>query len=243
VSILQAAVEQLPLLAAALPGQALSPETLVAPTWTLYVATGINALSGAAFAARRGFDFVGVIGLALAQGLGGLMLMSILLRLGIPFVLTDAVYIMVALAAGLAGFFFAAQISQALRFALVIDALAMGLFVSIGAGSSLLVALNPISAVFVGVITAIGGLILRDVLAGSAPMVLRPGVLVGVVALAGSLLFIALVEVAGTTIAQAQGVTVLFVTVLRTLAVLLNWRTGEATKLADRLGSYREGRR
>ena len=218
-------------------------DQLVLPDWTLYLATAFNALSGAAFAARRGFDFTGVVGMAFIQGIGGLMLLAVLLQLGVPFVLTDPWYIVAATAAGLLGFFFAAAISQALRSALILDALAMGLFVAIGVGTSIQVAVNPLAAVIMGVVTATGGLILRDIMAGNAPTILRPGVLVGVVALAGSALFVVMVRYLGATLAQAQVITVVFVAVMRVLAVTLDWRTHEATDLSDRMARYWEGRR
>jgi uncharacterized membrane protein YeiH len=218
-------------------------DQLVLPDWTLYLATAFNALSGAAFAARRGFDFTGVVGMAFIQGIGGLMLLAVLLQLGVPFVLTDPWYIVAATAAGLLGFFFAAAISQALRSALILDALAMGLFVAIGVGTSIQVAVNPLAAVIMGVVTATGGLILRDIMAGNAPTLLRPGVLVGVVALAGSVLFVLMVRYLGTTLAQAQVITVVFVAVMRVLAVTLDWRTHEATDLSERMARYWEGRR
>ena len=140
----------------------------------------------------------------------------------------DPWFIFSASVAGLLAFFFAAAISQALRSALVLDALAMGLFVSIGAAQSLLVDVNSMSAVFIAVVTATGGLVLRDILAGNAPTVLRPGVLVGVVALAGAVLFVVLVRVFGVALGQAEVVTALFVAVVRTLAVVRDWRTHEA---------------
>lgn len=221
-----------------------SPVTALGiPLWMLYLATAINALSGAAYAARRGFDFVGVLGMGVIQGIGGLLLMSILLQLGQPFVLTDPLFVVVASAAGLLAFFFAAAISQALRAALVLDALAMGLFVAVGVGQSLLVAINPMSAIFIGVVTATGGLVVRDILAGNAPTILRPGVLVGVVALGGAVLMVVLVEWFDVPMSAAEIITVLFVAVLRTLAVLLDWRTSEATDLSERMARYWEGRR
>ena len=218
-------------------------EALGIPLWTLYLATAVNALSGAAYAARRGFDFVGVLGMGVIQGIGGLMLMSILLQLGAPFVLTDPLFIVVASASGLLAFFFAAAITKALRFALILDALAMGLFVSVGVGQSLAVQINSMSAVFIGVVTATGGLVLRDILAGNAPTILRPGVLVGVVALAGSVLYVVLLRWFELPLATTQFITIAFVATVRTLAVLLDWRTSEATDLSARMTRYWEGRR
>lgn len=212
------------------------------PAWSIYLAAGINALAGAAFAARRGFDVIGVIGLGIAQGLGGLLLLSILLQTGVPFVLSDPRYILITGAAGILGFFFAAAISQALRLALVLDALAMGFLVSVGVNQSLNVQLNVMAAVFVGVLTGVGGLILRDIMAGIAPQVLRPGVYAGVVALVGALVFVGMVEI-GATRGVAQLVTVLVVGVLRTLAVVLDWRTHKASDLSGRAWRYWEAGR
>jgi uncharacterized membrane protein YeiH len=220
----------------------LSPSGTIAD-WGLYIATAINAVSGAAYAARRGFDVVGVIGLAVAQGLGGLLLLSVILQLGVPVVLTDPVFIILALVMGLLGFFFAAPISQALRFALIIDALAMGLLVAVGVGQSLAVAVNPLSAIFMGVVTSTGGLVLRDILAGNAPMLLRPGVWTGLAALAGAVLMVLLVEWSGVPLGPAQTITVVFVTLIRTLAVVFDWRTSEASDVQARMTQYWEGRR
>lgn len=238
-----AAIQELGQSIAALPMQDVVVDSLALPTWTLYLATFINALSGAAYAARRGFDLVGVVGMGVIQGLGGLVLLAVLLQLGTPFVLTDPWYLVFAIIAGMLGFFFAAAISQALRSALVLDALAMGLFVSVGVAESIIVALNPLSAILIGVLTATGGLVVRDIMAGNAPTLLRPGVLVGVVALAGSVLFLVLVRWFDFPLWRAQLITVLFVGVLRTLAVVRDWRTHEASDLSARMARYWEGRR
>ena len=237
-----AAALALPGAVVAADGSSLQSDALALPLWTLYLATAINALSGGAYAARRGFDFTGVVGMAMIQGIGGLLLLSVLLQLGVPFVLTDPWYIVTAAVAGLLAFFFARAISQALRSALILDALAMGLFVSVGAGEALRVAVNPLSAILLGVVTATGGLVLRDIMAGNAPTILRPGVLVGVVALAGSVLFVAMVRYLGASLSQAQLATVLFVGLMRTLAVVLDWRTNEAGDLSARMARFWEGR-
>lgn len=235
--------EPLLLTAPAAVGAVSELETLALPLWTLYLSTAINALSGAAYAARRGFDFVGVIGLAISQGLGGLVLLAVLLQLGTSVVFTDPVFLMVSVLAGLMAFFFAAAITRALRFAIVLDALAMGLFVSLGVGQALQAAANPAAAVFLGVLTATGGLVLRDIMAGNAPSILRPGVLTGVVALAGSVLFLVLVRSLGMSYLEAQVSTVLFVGVVRSLAVWRDWRTHEARDFSARVSRYWEGLR
>ena len=212
---------------------------LALPDWSILAAVGLNGLSGAAFGARRGFDVIGVLGLAVAQGLGGLILLSLLLQLGVPFVLADPIYISVVGIAGLLGFFFAAAISQALRLAILLDGLAVGFLCTVGVSQALNVKLEPVAAVFLGVLTATGGLIIRDILAGIAPQVLRPGVWLGVTALIGSILYVTLIQV-GANRPTAQVVTVLTVGGLRMLAVLRGWRTHRAHDVSGKVWDYWE---
>ncbi len=207
------------------------------PDWFSFVAVAFNGLAGATYAARRGFDVIGVLGLAIAQGLGGLLVMSTLLQLGVPFVLKDPGYVLLALAAGVIGFFFAGPMSQALKLALVMDGLALGFLCAVGVDRAIGTELGPVPAAFIGVVTATGGLILRDVLAGVAPTVLRPGVWVGVAATLGAAVQVVLVEV-GVTRSLAQVITVIFVAALRTLSVTMGWRTHAAEDVAQRAARY-----
>lgn len=204
------------------------------PAWSPYAAVAFGAISGAAFAARRGFDVIGVIGLAIAQGLGGLLLMAILLQTGTPAVLTDGWYLIIVSAAGVLGFFFAGLIARAVQAAVILDALSLGLLCALGTNGALRTGLDAAPAVFIGVMTAVGGLILRDVMAGRAPQILRPGIYIALAALIGAIAFVLLVKV-GATLAVAQVVTVVIVTAIRWLSVHYGWRTREATDFSDRV--------
>lgn len=210
------------------------PDDLI--EWSTFAAVGFGSLSGAAFAARRGFDVIGVLGLAIAQGMGGLMLAPILLQTGTPEVLTDGRYLVVVSVAAALGFFFAGLIARAVSSALLIDALSLGLLVVIGAGMALDTGLDNIPAVFIAVMTAVGGLILRDVLAGRPPEVLRPGIFVAFAALIGAVAYIVLVDL-GVSSQAAQWPALAVVAGLRILSVRQRWRTREATDLTDRVWS------
>lgn len=204
------------------------------PAWSTYAAVAFGALAGAAFAARRGFDVIGVLGLAVAQGMGGLLLEAILLQTGAPPVLTDGRYLMLVTAAGALGFFFAGLIARAIRSAILVDALALGLLCALGTNDALRSGLNNVSAVFIGVMTAVGGMVLRDILAGRAPEVLRPGIFIAFAALIGAIVFVLLVDV-GSTRAFAQIAALVVVTLLRLLSVRLHWVTHEAHDFSDRV--------
>lgn len=205
------------------------------PAWTLLAAVGVGAVSGAAYAARRGFDVVGVLFLAVAEGLGGLLLRDTLLQTGTSIVLLDGRYLLVALGAAVIGFFFAGLIDRLEGVILVLDALALGFLCTIGAVAALNIALGSVVAIFIGTLTAAGGLVLRDLLAGDAPRVLRPGVFTAAAAFLGALTFVLLVQTASIATGQAQIIAMLVVFAVRVLAVRLSWRTRPAQDLSDRI--------
>ena len=66
------------------------------PSWTTYAAVAVSGLAGATYAARRGFDVVGVFGIAFATGLGGLLIRDLLITTGTPNILTQPLFAAVA---------------------------------------------------------------------------------------------------------------------------------------------------
>ncbi len=207
------------------------------PPWSAYAAVLVGGVAGASHAARRGFDVIGVLGLAIAGGLGGLLARDVLLQKGTPVVLTDPRYLLAACLAALLGFFFAGLISRAGKVLLVLDALAMGLFVSLGASAAFYYGMGVAPAIFLGLITAIGGTILRDVLSGEPPSVMRPGVYAGLAALIGACAF-AVMWKAGLPSGWAQLFTIVIVFGLRLLAVWRRWESPTSVDLTDRMWDY-----
>ena len=204
------------------------------PAWTPYAAVLVGGLVGASHAARRGFDVIGVLGLAIAGGLGGLLLRDVLLQKGTPVVLTDPRYLLTATLAALLGFFFAGLISSLGRVLMVLDALSLGLFATLGASAALYYGMGPAPAVFLGLTTAVGGIILRDVLSGEPPSIMRPGIFIGVAALFGACVFVGLREL-GVSSGLAQIATILVVFGLRLLAVWRKWESPTSIDLTDRM--------
>lgn len=205
------------------------------PGWTQLAAVGVGAISGAAFAARRGFDVVGVLVLSVATGLGGLLLRDTLLQRGTSIVITDGRYLLIAAIAAVIGFFFAGLVDRLEPVVVVLDALALGFLSAAGANAALAIQLPAVAAVFIGAATAAGGLVLRDLLAGIAPAIMRPGVLIAAAAFIGALVFTMLVVYTGIARSQAQVIVVLVVFAIRLLAVRLQWRTRPARDLTDRI--------
>lgn len=205
------------------------------PQWTLYAAVIISGVAGATYAARRGFDVIGVLTLSVTTGLGGLLLRDILLGRG-PIILRDGTFIWCAVGAAVIGFFFAGYLARYDRVLLSLDALAMGLLATVGADSGLRAGLGVLPAIALGTIVATAGPLFRDVIGGDAPQLVRPGVYMGVIALAGSILFVALDSWTRNPL-LAQLIVIGVVFLARLVAITLNIKTKPADDLADRVWS------
>lgn len=206
------------------------------PVWTLYLAVVISGVAGATYAARRGFDVIGVLTLSVTTGLGGLLIRDILLARG-PIVLRDSTFIWMAVVAAVVGFFFAGYIARFDRVLLALEALAMGLLATVGTDSALRAGLGALSAIVVGTIVATAGSLLRDILGGDAPQLLRPGVFLGVIALVGSILYVLIESIIREPLA-AQIMVISVVFIGRLLAVRWDIETRPAADLSDRVWSY-----
>jgi len=153
----------------------------------------VFALSGGLVAVRKELDLFGVLVLAGITGLGGGFLRDLLIGAVPPASLEDWRYLMVPVAAGLVTFWFHPALGRMERLVTFFDAAGLGLFCVTGALKALAFGLGPLPAALMGMLTAIGGGMLRDLLAGRVPVVLR-GELYATPALVGAALAVAGVE-------------------------------------------------
>jgi uncharacterized membrane protein YeiH len=133
----------------------------------------VFALSGGLVGVRKGLDLFGVLVLAGATGLGGGFLRDVLIGAVPPAALTDWRYLAVPVAAGLVTFWFHPALGRMERLVTVFDAAGLGLFCVAGALKALDYGLGPVPAALMGTLTAVGGGVVRDILAGRVPVVLR----------------------------------------------------------------------
>ncbi|HEU5039154.1 MAG TPA: trimeric intracellular cation channel family protein [Nocardioides sp.] len=150
----------------------------------------VFAISGALVAVRKGLDVFGVLVLAGTTGLGGGFLRDVLIDATPPAALADWRYLVVPVAAGLLAFFYHPVLGRVERSVNVLDAFGLGLFCVTGALKALDYGLGVLPAALMGMVTGIGGGMLRDVLAGRVPAVFR-GELYATPALAGAVLVVA----------------------------------------------------
>ena len=136
-------------------------------------------MSGAAVGIRRQLDLFGVLVLSFVAATAGGITRDVLIGATPPAAILDWRYLTTALVAGLVMFFSYPvrgryQLDERLRRPIqVIDAVGLSLFAVAGALKALAFQLGPVEAVLIGILTAVGGGVVRDVLAAEVPVVLR----------------------------------------------------------------------
>jgi len=133
----------------------------------------VFALSGGLVAVRKRLDLFGVLVLAGAAALGGGVMRDLLIGATPPVGLSDWRLIATASLAGVVTFLFHPGVARISKLVRILDAAGLAAFAVAGALKALGAGTGPMTAVLVGAITAIGGGMLRDLLAGQVPEVLR----------------------------------------------------------------------
>ncbi|MDU0315206.1 TRIC cation channel family protein [Phycicoccus sp. M110.8] len=131
------------------------------------------ALSGGLVAVKKRLDLFGVLVLAGAAALGGGVLRDLLIGSVPPVGISDWRLVTCAVVAGLVTFLFHPGVERISRFVRVLDAAGLAVFAISGSLKALGAGMDPLTSVLVGGITAVGGGMLRDLLAGQVPEVLR----------------------------------------------------------------------
>jgi uncharacterized membrane protein YeiH len=133
----------------------------------------VFAISGALVAVRKDLDVFGVLVLAGATGLGGGLLRDVLIDATPPAALTDWRYLLMPVVAGLVTFGFHPAVGRMERGVNIFDAFGLALFCVTGALKAVEFGLGPLPAALMGLLTGIGGGIIRDLLTGRVPVVFR----------------------------------------------------------------------
>ena len=152
--------------------------------------TAVFAISGAAVGVKHRLDVFGVCVLAFVAGNAGGILRDVLIGAVPPAALRGWHYVMVSLMAGLVTFIWHPRLERLQTPILIFDAAGLGLFSVAGTQKALGFDLNPLIAALLGMLTGIGGGMIRDVLVREIPTVLRKD-LYALAALAGAAVVVA----------------------------------------------------
>jgi uncharacterized membrane protein YeiH len=138
------------------------------------IGTFAFALNGALTAVRaERLDIVGVVTLGMFTGLGGGTIRDVLLDALPPATFVDWRYLTVAAAGGLIAFVLSRRLDRLATAITVLDAVGLSVFAVLSAYKALAMGFGVPQAMIVGMVTAVGGGTIRDVMIGRIPTVLR----------------------------------------------------------------------
>jgi uncharacterized membrane protein YeiH len=185
------------------------------------IGVAVFAASGASAAVAKRLDLFGVAFVGFIAALGGGILRDLVIGAVPPLAFADWRYALVAVLASLAVFRLHPQLSRLRRTVLVLDAAGLGLFTVTGTLKALHAGVPPAGACLIGMLTAIGGGLARDLLTGEIPAVLQRDIY-AVVALGGAVA-VTILERTGQDGPVALAAAALAMIFVRLLALYRRW--------------------
>ena len=189
------------------------------------------AVTGAFKAIEHKSDIVGILLLATITGVAGGTIRDVIMG-QFPNSLSDPVYVIITVLSGVAIFFLYSHLKKHWNLFLKFDAIGLGVFTIIGATFAYnLVGLNFLAIMLAGILTAVGGGILRDVFVTQVPIVFVKefyisASFIGVVVFYFTLYF-------GGELYSATILGIILTTTLRLIAMKFNWNLPRAKGSLD----------
>lgn len=184
--------------------------------------TVVFAVTGAFKAIEHKSDLVGIVILATMTGVAGGVMRDLVFGRIPPLAIVNPLYVIITVATGVAMFFLYRALKKHWNLFLKFDAIGLGVFTIIGATFAYNVfGLNFLAMAFAGVLTAVGGGILRDVFVNEMPIVFVKE-LYASASFIGVVIFFGLLS-AGLDLNVAAIPSIVAATALRLLAMKYNW--------------------
>ncbi len=197
------------------------------------IGTVAFAISGAITGLKKKMDIFGVVILAVITAVGGGAIRDIVLGNTPPMTFRNPVYALVAVATGILTFIpavrrLAGKNSKVFdMFLLITDSVGLGIFTVMGIRTAINLnhGENLFLLVFVGVVTGVGGGLLRDMMAGNTPYIFVKHIYASA-SLAGAVLCVLLWKPLGAT--AAMTISAVVVITIRFLAARFKWSLPKA---------------
>jgi len=186
-----------------------------------YLGTIAFAVTGASKAISHKADIFGIIVLATVVGVAGGITRDVIFG-RFPTAFSDPIYVGITVITGITMFFLYSYFKKRMNIWLIFDAIGLGVFSIIGASIAYqIVGLDFLSMLFAGVITAIGGGILRDVFVRDIPIVFVKEVY-AIASIIGIVIFYTVLSYGGD-MQVASIIGIIAATGIRLLAMKYNW--------------------
>lgn len=185
------------------------------------------AVTGAFKAIEHKADIVGIIMLATITGVAGGTIRDVMMGHFPPHSVSDPYYVIITVTTGTVIFFLHPKMQKHWNLFLKFDAIGLGVFTAIGATFAYeIYGMNFLAIALAGMVTAVGGGILRDMFVNEVPMVFIKE-LYASASFLGVIVFYAVLS-ANSNLEAATIVSIAVVTVLRLVAMKYNWNLPKA---------------
>lgn len=150
------------------------------------IALVTNGIMGGVIARRLNFDPVGFVVMAIVTALGGGIVRDLMIDQGPPVATTNPWYLPAAILGAFIAFLMPLNGKWTTRALTVLDGLALGAWSATGTLKALAAGLDWLPSLLMGVMTAVGGGMIRDFMVGQVPTVFRRSPLYATASLFGS---------------------------------------------------------
>jgi len=193
-----------------------------------YLAIFAWALSGAILGLRRRLDLIGVLVIATVSSVGGGLIRDGMMLQRTPPVLTETWYLPLIVLASLFAVVFRGWIqgsSTVDRIVSAIDALGTPAFAVVGLELAMKAGIHLPGVILVGCISGMGGGLIRDIMLGEVPEVLKPGHYLVIPLIGACGFYLLFTQALGAAPTPIAWVTVVMFFVVRILTLRFGWQT------------------
>lgn len=180
--------------------------------------TAVFALTGALRALTKKLDLMGAVVLAIVTALGGGMMRDALIGRHPPAAFADQTYLLIGIVVGILAFFWGRRLHEQENWLIAFDAVGLGVFTLVGATVADQAGLGAVGILFIAMLTATGGGVLRAMLVAEIPFILKKEIY------ASASLFGALAYLSAVSLGFSDTVVIWGVILLTTGIRLLAWR-------------------
>jgi len=183
-----------------------------------YIGTAAFAVTGALRAMSKRLDLMGAVVLAVVTALGGGMMRDALIGHHPPSAFIDQSYLLIAITVGILTFFWGRRIQEQESWLIALDAIGLGIFTLVGASIAHEAGLSAFGVLFIAMLTATGGGVLRAMMVAEIPFILNKEIYASA-SLMGALSYLALSSMG------ASNVWIFLIVMLMTTGIrLITWR-------------------
>lgn len=199
--------------------------------WLDLIGTGVFALSGALTAYEKRLDIFGVAAVSFITALGGGTLRDLLIGSTPVAWMQRPVYLAIVIIGLLLAIFFKSAVQKLRKTFFLFDTIGIAVFTILGLQKSLNIGLDPIIAIMMGMVSAVFGGVIRDIVCNEIPLIFRKEIY-ALACIAGGGIYLTLIYVelsADLSIALS----ILSIVTIRILAVKHRWHLPGLIKNQD----------